>query len=177
MPSRKISPEERAAVVDFLKRWHDAMLRIEDATNRMKIIAGDKTLGVKSPEYERARVGAMAVVHEAGLDSVEAGYWPQLAGRKGPALVGALAEQMYDAFKCQLNILRVWGLVIEAYRRDREKEAPSIEELVALNAMYASLLDEMGAAATGLAIFYKIPGKELEETKSEKESPATEPVS
>jgi hypothetical protein len=177
MPSRKISPEERASVVDFLRRWHDAMLRIEDAANRMKIIAGDKILGIKSPEYEKARVVAMAVVHEAGLDSVEAGYWPQLGGRKGPALVGALAEQMYDVFKCQLNILRLWGLVTEAFRRDREKEAPSIEELVSLNAMYASLLDEMGTAATGLAVFYKIPAKELEAATTKPENPPAEPVS
>jgi hypothetical protein len=134
MPSRKISPEERAMVVDFLRRWHDTMLRIEDATNRMKIVASDKSLGIKSPEYEKSRVMAMAVVHEAGLDTVEAGYWPQLGGRKGPALVAALAEQMYDAFKCQLNILRLWGQVTEAFRRDREKEAPSIEELISLNA-------------------------------------------
>jgi hypothetical protein len=177
MPSHKISPEERAAVVDFLKRWHDTMLRIEDATNRMKIIAGDKTLGIKSPEYERARVVAMAVVHEAGLDSVEAGYWPALVGRKGPALVGALAEQMYDAFKCQLNILRLWGLVTEAFRRGREKEAPSIEELVSLNAMYANLLDEMGVIAAQLAIFYKIPATELEAANPEPERPPAESVS
>jgi len=166
MPSHKISSEERAGVVDFLRRWHDTILRIEDAANRMKIVAGDKTLGIKSPEYEKARVMAMAVVHEAGLDSVEAGYWPQLGGRKGPALLAALAEQMYDAFKCQLNILRLWGLVTEAFHRDREKEAPSIEELVSLSALYANLLDEMGVIASQLAVFYKIPAKELEDESS-----------
>lgn len=176
MPSRKISPEERTAVLDFLKRWHDAMQRIEDAANRMKIVAGDKALGIKSVEYEKARVMAMAVAHEAGLDSVEAGYWPQLSGRKGPALMAALGEQMCDAFKCQLNILRVWGLVTEAFRRDREKEAPSIEELISLNAMYAGLLDEMGVIASSLAVFYKIPAAELEEETSQPEKPA-EPVS
>jgi hypothetical protein len=162
LPSRKIIPEERAAVLDFLKRWHDTMLRIEDAANRMRIIAGDKALGIKSMEYEKVRVMAMAVVHEAGLDSVEVGYWPQLSGRKGPALMKALSEQMYDAFKCQLNVLRVWGLVTEAFRRDRKKEAPSIGELVSLNAIYAGLLDRMGVIAVQLAVFYKIPAAELE---------------
>jgi hypothetical protein len=162
MPSRNINPAERAAILDFLQRWHKAVVRIEDATDRMKTIAADKALGIRSPEYEKARVIAMAIVHGVGTESAEAGYWPQPGGRKGPALVKMLAGKLGNALQCQIEILHRWGLVAEAFRGGRENEAPPIEELFSLTARYAGLLDVMGAIATELALFYKIPASELE---------------
>ena len=162
MSTHKVTPEERSAVMDLLKRWHEAIERIDEATGRMKQIAANRSLGIQSMEYEVARVGAMAVVHEVRQQTQDDAFWPALTGRKAPAIKEQLKQKMDEATGCQLNLLRVWGLAAEAFRTGKEHSAPSIEELMSLSGDYTRLLGEMGAIGVSLAVWYKITAKELE---------------
>jgi len=167
MPRRKATPEERATVLKLLKRWHEATLVIEEATDRMKANAADPSLGIQSVDYEKARVTAMAVVDAVGREGAEPGFWPELGGRKGPAVLAAFKQKWDEALVCQLNVLRVWGLAAAAFRNKRVTDAPPIQELMSLASELASRLDEIGMLGAALAIHYKIPAKELEKEEEE----------
>ncbi len=163
MPADKIAPEEHDAILSLLKRWHRALAEIDSANDQMRRLAANPASGIKSIDYEKARLVALAVVDQAGRGLAEEGVWPQLSDDDNSEMIAALRQQMNDAILCQLSLLRLWGTVTRAFRSGRENEAPPIEELVSLTNNYARILDEMGATAAQLAFRYNISGAELEE--------------
>jgi hypothetical protein len=167
MPGRKISPEESAAVLALLKRWHQAVAEIDGVSDEMKLIAADPLMGIQSIEYEKSRIRALAVINQVGEETADTGFWPELTSKGGSAILARLKQKLDDSIKCQLNLLRSWGIVSSAFRSGRGNEAPPIEEIMSLNNEFLRALDEMGKVAAELAIHYKIPAKELEKEEAE----------
>ena len=167
MPRRKVDPQEYSTAVSLLKRWHKAVAEIDGVSDEMKLIAADPLMGIKSIEYEKARIRALAVINQVGEETVDAGFWPELTSKGGSAILARLKQKLDDSIKCQLNLLRSWGSVSAAFRSGRGNEAPPIQEIMSLNNEYLRALDEMGGVATELAFYYKIPAEKLESGETE----------
>ncbi len=167
MPRRKVDPQEYSTAVSLLKRWHKAVAEIDGVSDEMKLIAADPLMGIRSIEYEKSRIRALAVINQVGEETVDAGFWPELTSKGGSAILARLKQKLDDSIKCQLNLLRSWGIVSSAFRSGRGNEAPPIEEIMSLNKEFLRALDEMGGVAAELAIHYKIPAKELESEEAE----------
>lgn len=167
MPRRKVNPQEYSAAVSSLKLWHKAVAEIDGVSDEMKLIAADPLMGIQSIEYEKSRIRALAVINQIGEETVDPGFWPELASRGVSAILARLKQKLDDSIECQLSLLRSWGIVSAAFRSGRGNEAPPIQELMSLSSEYANLLDEMGAAGAALAIHYKITARELEREETE----------
>lgn len=167
MSEPKVNPQEKQAVLNLLLKWHRALAKIDEATERMRLIAAEPGMGIMSVEYERARVVALAVVNEAGGEMADPAFWPDVSDEPGAVLLVDLRQKMDEATKIQLNILRLWGVAAQAFRNGKEDNAPPIGELASLNNDFARTLDEMGMTGAELAMHFGISARELESDEQE----------
>ncbi len=162
MFGRKIDPNERQKVLELLGRWSRCIARIDTATDAMKRTIAEQPLGMASEEFEKARLAALEVAEQVRKETTARRFWPVLEDNRGAMIMFEFKMKLEESYGYQLNVLAVMGQAADAFRREREAESPSYEELMSANKSFARVLDQMGKVGGKLARHYRSSLQEVQ---------------
>lgn len=163
MFGQKVDADERRKVLDLLNRWSQAIARVDKATDAMRFTMAEQPLGMQSDEFEKARLAAIDVLRHVQTEASNPQYWPILKDNTGAKMMIGFQTKLHEAHAHQLNLLNLYGVAAEAFRRGREDQSPSQKEFKSANSAFARVLDEMGKIGGNMARHYRISVQEYQE--------------
>ena len=119
---RKIDPNERHKVLELLGRWSRAVARIDKATDTLRLTMVEQPMGMQSDEYEKARLAAIAVVGQVQKETTDPRFWPILEDNNAGKVMLDLRMKLDESYAHQLNLLNLYKVAADAFRRGRESE-------------------------------------------------------
>lgn len=162
MFGRAIHPDERQEVLELLGRWFRAIARIDEATDAMRFTMAEQPMGMQSPEFEQARLSAIAVLKQVQAETSNPRFWPILTDSAGIKMMVEFHSKMDECHAHQLNLLNLYGIAASALRSGREDQAPSNKDIMSANRAFARVLDQMGKMGGRLARHYHISPQEYQ---------------
>lgn len=162
MLGRKINPDECGKVLELLSRWSCAISKIDRATDAMRFTIAEQPMGMQSEEFEEARLAAIEVVKQVKAETSNPRFRPILEDNKGDNLMLQFQMKLDESHAHQLNLLNLYGIAAEAFRRGRDDQAPSSKEFASANNSFARVLDQMGRIGGKLARHYRISAQEYQ---------------
>lgn len=162
MFGRTIDPRERQDVLELLGRWPRALARIDEASDAMRFTMVEQPMGMRSEEYEEARLAAIEVLRQVRAEISSPRFWPILKDNVGAITMLELQKKLDECLAHQLNLLNLYGQAASAFRRGRQDQSPSHKDVMSANRSFARALDQMGPIGGKLARRYRISLQELQ---------------
>lgn len=162
MFGRRIDPRERQDVLELLARWSQAIARIDKATDAMRFTIAEQPMGMQSEEFEKARVAAIEVVKQIQVETSNPRFWPVVGDKEGSKMMLEFQMKLNESYAHQLNLLNLYKIAADAFRRGRDDQAPSNKEFTSANNSFARGLDQIGKIGGKLARHYGISPQEYQ---------------